>query len=115
MRITAHPFVGVLLVALSGLFTTGCQSGCTGDPRSDNYWCARQNLNSGTYARQTNELRSIASTRQSEEAGMRNRLNALQSQLSAARAANASGPDVQRLEAEISSLKSQIRGLKSGI
>lgn len=115
MRITTHPFTAILLVAISGFLTTGCQSGCTGDPRSDNYWCARQNLHGGTYARQTNELRSIASSRQSEEAGMRQRLSALQAKLAAARASNTSGPEVQQLQAEISSLKSQIQGLKSGI
>jgi chromosome segregation ATPase len=35
-----------LLLALVGIGAAGCSSSCTGDPRTDNYFCAQKNMSS---------------------------------------------------------------------
>ena len=89
----------------------GCQSTCTGDPRFDNYWCARSNLHGGVYAQQTDQLRRTAAERQSEAATLKRQLQTRQSRLTSARARNASPSEVHQLEAEITSLRQQINYL----
>lgn len=98
----------ITLVGLAAGGLSGCQSSCTGDPRFDNYWCARSNINDGTYSRQTAQLRATAADRQMQAATLRSRLDARQAQLSAARSQNSSAAEISRLESEIASLKQQI-------
>ena len=101
--------LGMLVAAALSL--GGCQGSCTGDPRFDNYWCARSNLSSGTYARQTAHLRQVASDRQLELEALRSRLAAQRAALADAQARNAS-TEVQQLQAEIASLRQQIAALQ---
>ncbi len=102
--------VALCLISTTGL--TSCQSSCTGDPRFDNYWCARGNLNDGTYARQTANLRAIAADRQLEAASLRSQYEARRSALAAARANNASNAEIRQLEREVASLQAQINALR---
>ncbi|PRX10066.1 UNVERIFIED_ORG: hypothetical protein BCL66_105252 [Martelella mediterranea] len=101
---------GVMLTGIAA--TSGCQSSCTGDPRSDNYWCARSNLDSGNYARQTASLRLEASQKQAELAALQSRLRKTNAQLAAARSSNASSNEVQKLQSEVASLQRQVSALK---
>lgn len=105
-RIFSISITALLSLAAGGL--SGCQSSCTGDPRFDNYWCARGNLSDGTYSRQTAQLRATAADRQIEAASLRSRLETRQAQLAAARSQNSSAAEISRLEAEIATLRQQI-------
>jgi hypothetical protein len=103
--------LSIFVITFAGLASaslSGCQNSCTGDPRFDNYWCARSNINDGTYSRQTAQLRTTAADRQMQAATLRSRLDARQAQLSAARSQNSSATEISRLEGEISSLRQQI-------
>lgn len=52
-----------LLLAVTGLVAAGCQSTCTGDPRTDNLYCAHSGLSSGAYYHRTQSLRIAADQR----------------------------------------------------
>jgi capsule polysaccharide export protein KpsE/RkpR len=111
MKTHALTIVSVALLSLAAGGLSGCQSSCTGDPRFDNYWCARGNLSDGTYARQTADLRQTAADRQIEAASLRARLETRQAQLASARSQNSSSAEIRRLEGEIATLRQQISTL----
>lgn len=54
----------VLLLALLGGGVSGCSSSCTGDPRTDNYFCAQKNMSS--YQNRLNQTQQSAENLQDE-------------------------------------------------
>jgi chromosome segregation ATPase len=55
----------VLLLGLIGAGSlSGCSSSCTGDPRTDNYFCAQRNM--GAYQNQVNQKQQAAENLQDE-------------------------------------------------
>ncbi|MCW1754158.1 MULTISPECIES: hypothetical protein [Rhizobium] len=108
MRTRTITSFSIILLSIAAGGLSGCQSSCTGDPRFDNYWCARGNLSDGTYARQTADLRHTAADRQIEAASLRARLETRQAELAAARSQNSSAAQIRRLEGEIATLRQQI-------
>ncbi len=101
----------VLFLSATLPLLAACQSACSGDARTDDYWCARSNLNKGVYAAQTAKLQSVASLRQHEQQDARALLSQRQAELAAARASSASSTEIARLEAEVASLRLQVQSL----
>ena len=59
---------GCLLALVVTLLMSGSASAaCTGNPRTDDLWCAKENLSSGKYDRDVERLRDAASVRKRQE------------------------------------------------
>lgn len=108
--VTSKTIAAFCLIATAPLLAA-CQSTCTGDARSDNYWCARGNLKNGTYAAQTSQLQMIAYDRQAELARAKANLAQKQAELDAARSGGGDDSRIASLEAEVKALQAQIQAM----
>lgn len=106
------------LLALAFLLLA-CEPGfaaCTGDPRYDDLWCARRNLDNGTYDRGTQKLRNDAEIRKAEEKLQKQLLERANARAAAAKKeseqlqarVNAQQEENQRLKGRLDELRKQV-------
>ena len=63
-RIAGRILPVLLLGAIAAVSLSGCSSSCTGDPRTDNYFCAQRNM--GSYQNQLNQKQAATENLQDE-------------------------------------------------
>ena len=106
MRVQPSPVAGLsrlLGVALIGATLAGCaSSSCTGDPRTDNVWCADKALNSGDYERDTKAMESALVDQKKKVAAEREKGQQLRARLAALRARR------QRIERELTAMLARL-------
>jgi chromosome segregation ATPase len=95
------------VVVLAGAVLAGCASGnCTGDPRTDNVWCADKALTSGAYAQDLKAKESTLAAIQKKAAAERLTGQQLRARLADLRARR------QRMERELTALLARVTRLR---
>lgn len=103
-----EPFAILIAVALSGAVVAGCatSSDCTGDPRTDNVWCADKGLTSGDYERDAKAMASTLADEKKKARSERATGQQLRAKLAALRTRR------QRIERELTTLLTRLRRLR---
>jgi chromosome segregation ATPase len=98
----------LVAVALCGAAVAGCATStdCTGDPRTDNLWCADKGLTSGDYERDTKEMASDLADEKRKAKRERLTSQQLRAKLADLRTRR------QRIERELTTLLTRLRRLR---
>jgi hypothetical protein len=113
--------LGIIPVAIVVSILGACSSACVGDPRYDNLGCAASALQSGTYERQTSQLRSLAEQQLAEAASARQRAIAARQRADASARQRATAEqrlvaqadEIEALRAELEAAQAQLRAVRS--
>jgi len=99
--------VPLLLLGLGAGALGGCSSSCTGDPRTDNYFCAQRNM--GSYQNQMNQKQQAAENLQDENVQLQRENQDLAAQQQAL------GQQVDKVSAELRTLDTDLNKMNARI